>query len=326
MKTEGVPEILVICLSPAVDRNYSLAELFPGGFHRCSDPVVSAGGKGVNVARVLSILGAEVHLTGFFAGNAGKFILEDLKSHGIYTEPVFLDGETRSSINILEVNNSRETEILEQGPAAGYEDLAQIADIIERYLRNAGEESCVVFSGGLTSGLSSDTYAYLIGKAKSFGAKCFLDTSAEALMSGVTAEPFFIKPNIREFSAITGYMPSYDNRITDRDISDIALASASLDIPVKAITLSDKGAVLCTDDSTFFAHPLPVIPVNTIGSGDSFTAGFAFAVANGEDHRSALSLAVACAASNAVFDKVGYVSAEQVRELRQQVIINEYKF
>lgn len=314
----------MIALSPAVDRNYSLQKLIPGGFHRCPDPVINAGGKGINVARVLSLLGARVTLTGFFAGDPGRFILEDLKSHGIFTEPLFLQGETRSTINILEREDMRETEILEPGPRACAEDLSNILKLIEGFLNANDEGACIVFSGGIPAGLGSDTYAVLIDKTRSLGARCFLDTSAEALMYGINAEPFFIKPNIREFASVTGWSASLQTEISARDVAGIASAARTIGVPVVAVTLSGKGAVLCTEDRAFYAHPLPVVPVNTIGSGDSFTAGFAYSTASGEDIRSALSTAVACAASNAVFEKVGYIDPGSVRELRQQVTIEEF--
>ncbi len=285
---------------------------------------MSAGGKGVNVARVLALLGAKVRLAGFFAGNSGHFILDDLMKYGIDTKPVFIAGETRSSINIIEKDNARETEILEQGPKADRDDLDQMTEVISECLADREEGSCVVFSGGIPGGLGSDTYAKLIAKVSALGGKCFLDTSAEALMHGISAAPFFIKPNIREFSSVSGYaLPSGDN-IPESLRTGIAQAARSLGITAVAVTLSDKGAVLCTDAGSWFAHPIPVLPVNTIGSGDSFTAGFVYGTANNEGMRGSLELATACAASNALFERVGYIDPVQVGELRKQVLIEAF--
>jgi tagatose 6-phosphate kinase len=319
-----MPGIVVVCLSPAVDRNYRLAELTPGTLHRCANPVISAGGKGVNVARVLSMLGASVTLTGFFAGANGRFILDDLHAYGVRVEPVFLEGETRSSLNILDATSGSETEILEVGPTAGAGDLDRIRSVLTRLLDAAGPDACVVFSGGIPDGLPSDSYEALIGIAHQYHARSFLDTSAEALDYGIRACPYFIKPNRREFSTISGYAGEIRDSVTPADLEEIRESARSLGVPVTAVTLSGKGAVLASDDMLLYAHPIPLIPVNTIGSGDSFTAGFVYGTFAGDSLRDTLSLAVACASSNALFEKVGIIDPEHVRSLQPQVLIDEY--
>ncbi|MHB8961710.1 MAG: 1-phosphofructokinase family hexose kinase [Saccharofermentanales bacterium] len=320
-----MPRIIVVCLSPAVDRNYKFFSMIPGQMHRCDNPVISAGGKGVNVSRVLSLLGAEVSLTGFFAGLAGRFIIDDLRSHGVDVEPVMIQGETRSSINILEKDNGRETELLESGPVADEPDFVRLQTLLSRQLDMAGPGTCVVFSGGIPAGLPADSYETLISLANRYKAKSILDTSAEALAYGIRACPYFIKPNLREFAAITGYTDHIRDIVTVSDLADIRDNALSLGIPVVAVTLSAKGAVVNTEDSLLYAHPLPLIPVNTIGSGDSFTAGFAFETARGGSLHDALSLAVACATSNALFEQVGIIDPDQTGPLRGQVIIDEYR-
>lgn len=320
-----MPQIIVVCLSPAVDRNYKLFSMTPGQMHRSENPVVSAGGKGVNVSRVLSLLGADVKLTGFFAGTTGRFIMDDLLSHGVAVEPVFIPGETRSSINILETDNGLETEILESGPVADESDFLRLQSVLSYLLQTNGSDTCVVFSGGITAGLPPDAYETLINIANRYHVRSILDTSSEALTCGIRACPYFIKPNLREFSSIAEYTSHIQDIITAPDLADIRDSALSLGIPVVAVTLSSKGAVVNTTDALLYAHPIPVIPVNTIGSGDSFTAGFAFETARGGSIHDALSLAVACASSNALFEQVGIIDPAQVGILRGQVIIDEYR-
>ncbi len=326
-KTESageMPKIIVVCLSPAIDRNYKLFSMTPGQLHRCANPVISAGGKGVNVARVLSMLGAEVTLTGFFAGSGGRFILDDIRSHGVETVPVMIGGETRSSINILETGDGKETEILEAGPCAGSGDFERLMAVSADLFDGAGPDAWAVFSGGIPEGLPGDAYETLIRLAKSHGVQSILDTSSEALSYGVRACPYMIKPNLREFSAITGYADRIGTAVTVSDLSAIRESALPLGIPVVAVTLSSRGAAVVTEDSVLYAHPLPVIPVNTIGSGDSFTAGFTDELLRGGSLRGALSLAVACASSNALFERVGIIDPAQAAVLRSQVVIEEY--
>jgi tagatose 6-phosphate kinase len=323
-------EIIVISLSPAVDRNYKVTQLHPGQMHRAGNPVISPGGKGINVARVLSLLGAKVKLLGFFAGANGKFIIDDLEKNGICVEAIMLDGETRNSINIIDSKSKKETEILETGPSvegSGIENLyARFLELLE----NKKSKALVVFSGGIPQGADNDIYAKLILMAKKHGALCFLDTSQQAFIDGIGAVPFFIKPNLRELSQL---LPDEDfssiiknlreGTWTRGDLLQIREDVRQFGIPRIAITLSDKGALLCFEDRLLFAGPIDINPVNTIGSGDSFTAGFAYAVATGMPDEDCLRMAVACSASNALFEEIGVINPQMVQNFIKEVRIEE---
>ena len=63
----------VICLNPAIDKIYRISDFAAGEDYPGQKPEVRVGGKGVNVARVLSQLGAPVHLYGFL-GEGGDII------------------------------------------------------------------------------------------------------------------------------------------------------------------------------------------------------------------------------------------------------------
>ena len=54
--------IHVLCLNPAIDKLYVIDGFTAGEDYPGQRPEVRIGGKGVNVARVLSQLGARVHL------------------------------------------------------------------------------------------------------------------------------------------------------------------------------------------------------------------------------------------------------------------------
>lgn len=323
-------EIIVISLSPAVDRNYKVTQLHPGQMHRAGNPVISPGGKGINVARVLSLLGAKVKLLGFFAGANGKFIIDDLQHNNICVEAIMLDGETRNSINIIDSSSKKETEILETGPYVQGSDIENLYSKFLELLENKKSKALVVFSGGIPQGADSDIYRELILMAKKHDARCFLDTSQQAFIDGIGAVPFFIKPNLRELSQILPDEDLNSTKIklqegnwTAKDLSQISESVRQLGIPRVAITLSDKGAILCTEDKVLFAGPIDINPVNTIGCGDSFTAGFAFGVANSMTDEECLRIAVACAASNALFEEIGIIDPQMVKGFINEVKIKE---
>lgn len=66
--------IATITLNPSVDMRYELGELKLNKVHRTKDYEKTAGGKGINVSRVLRLLGEEVTGVGLLGGSNGEFI------------------------------------------------------------------------------------------------------------------------------------------------------------------------------------------------------------------------------------------------------------
>ena len=66
--------ILTVTLNAALDVTYEVRRLTPGAVHRVGAPAARAGGKGVNVARVLHALGETVHVTGFAGRLSGPIV------------------------------------------------------------------------------------------------------------------------------------------------------------------------------------------------------------------------------------------------------------
>lgn len=317
--------MIVVCLSPAIDRNYKVPSLTLGCLHRCENPVSSPGGKGVNVARVLSLLGAQVRCIGFFAGDSGQYIIRNLQQHNVLVDAIELKGETRNSINILDASTGQETEILEAGPMVYASDMEHFLSRFRQILGQETTPPIVIFSGGIPQGLTPKAYQDLIEIAKEYKADCFLDSSGEALLNGVKAKPTMIKPNQRELSQITRQIFERKESGVEKDfLVKIYHETRILGIPVVAVTFGGDGAMVCVENKVFYAHPVSIQPVNTIGSGDSFTAGLAFAIASQYTWKRVLELAVACATSNALFEQVGYIDMEQVKNFQNQVKIDEF--
>ncbi len=105
--------ILTVTMNPAIDVSYPLGEFKLDTVNRISDVSKTAGGKGLNVTRVLSEIGEEVTATGLVGGTNGLYLVQHLPEPVI---PSFYDiaGDTRICIAIL--HDNQQTEILEGGP------------------------------------------------------------------------------------------------------------------------------------------------------------------------------------------------------------------
>ena len=300
--------ILVISLNPCLDRICFINEFKTGMLNRSQRCVVSAGGKGVNVAKVLSALGEQVQILGFFAGSAGRYIIETMQKLNIETYPVWQDGqETRTTVNIMDTATGLETEITEPGPIISYEKICEFFNIYNVLVQKS---DLVVMSGSAPVGIEDDIYKRLIVNAKEYAKTTVLDTASGLLKAGIEANPDYIKPNIRELNDLTKETPNNPGGVFgqidylhNKGVKNICLS------------MGKAGAILSCEKNRYSVKAFDVNVVNTIGSGDSMTAGIAASVKRGYGSCELLTFSSACAASNACFEGIGIIDKEQVERL-----------
>ena len=106
--------ILTVTMNPSIDISYPLDELKIDTVNRVVDVTKTAGGKGLNVTRVLSEFGDSVLATGLVGGKLGEFLVENIDDQSKRKIFFSIQGETRNCIAILHGDN--QTEVLEKGP------------------------------------------------------------------------------------------------------------------------------------------------------------------------------------------------------------------
>jgi tagatose 6-phosphate kinase len=306
-------QITTVTLNAAIDKTYFL-ERFPlGKVTRAEQVISSPGGKGINVARVIRQLGSQAMATGFVGGTNGEYIVRELSRQGIPTDFVFVDGESRLCLNMIDLTEKTATELLEPGPAIREEQIGQLR---QKVAELAEQSSIVAFSGSLPKGVHDSIYAELIEIVRSKGAKPFLDTSGSALAEGVKAKPFLIKPNEYEIEKLIG-----GKLEREEDLYDAMRQMMAGGIACVVVTLGAKGAIAGVDGRLIRIRAPKIDAVNPVGSGDSFVAGAAVAIAAGQPIEEALRLACACGTANALNRGAGEVRREDVDRLREQVIV-----
>lgn len=305
--------ITSVALNPAVDKIYFVDNFEPGRMYRVRQMVKTAGGKGVNVARVARMLGENVRLTGFKGGETGNWLESQLKKLGVVTRFVEVSGETRTNNNIIDRVRDSETEVLEPGPFISGEDMEKFMEVYKEAL---SDSKVVVLSGGLPQGVPACCYKALIEEAKNFNIPVILDSGGDALKEGIKAKPNVIKPNLRELGSLI------QKEIRDMDEIVEALKEINADgIDISMVSMGDKGAVLCTKDLCLRVKVPHVETVNTIGSGDAMVAGFAAGLARDKTMEECLRLAAACGVSNARFLEIGVVDKNEVEIQKNRVEI-----
>lgn len=307
--------IMTVTLNPAIDKTYTASGLIMGQVNRMKTVRNLAGGKGINVTKILRQYGCPVTALGFLGGYTGSFIENYVKEIQAVSAFTRVHEDTRSSINII-AEDGYITEILEPGPEITKQEK-------ERFLADykLGLADCrlVVLSGSVPRGLSEDIYETMIRVAKKQDKKVILDTSGEYLVNGVKGNPFMIKPNLRELEYLTG------RKIAGtEDAADAARELTAKGITHVMISLGKKGLIYASSDfdKVLHAKPPDVRMKNTIGCGDSVTASFCMSCLKQDDAELTIRKAAAISAASAATFEIGFIPTDLAEELLPQVEIN----
>lgn len=308
---------LCVSANPAIDKRVTIRSLRRGGVNRAQTAKDHAGGKAAHVAMVLQTLGAKPHWLGTCGRANGEKLLDGLTDLGIEVTGCATKQPTRTNLEIIE-GDGTVTEVLEPGLSPCPSEWADFVEACKRRFAQGAERLAVIFSGSLPQGTDPGLYAGLIQMAGEFGCRTFLDTSAESLRLGLTAKPFFVKPNREEVS-----------QLLDMPVSSLSTAIGAVrellarGAQSAALSLGATGLLFCpgADAPVFFAPAVPLQVRSTVGCGDSALAGFALGIASNFSPQETLKFAAACAAANCVADSPGAARAEDIKSFRQQVVV-----
>lgn len=303
--------ITTVTLNAAVDKTYFVSLFEKGMATRVERTIAAAGGKGINVARVLHLLGEPVTVTGLAGGAGGRLIAADLDRLGIRHDMQPVAGESRSCLNVIEESTGVSTELLEPGPQVA---AAEYDAFRERLVRLARRSRLVCFSGSLPAGLPKSAYAELIRLARGEGADVFLDTSGDALRLGIEAGPDMIKPNEEEAAALAG-----EPCRTEEERLRLLNRLAERGIRCAVLSLGAQGAIASVGGTPYRVKPPALQAVNAVGSGDAFVAGLAAAWVRGLPPQEALRHAAAAGGANALHPQAGFVRREDFDTLLQRI-------
>jgi len=310
--------ILTVTLNAAIDRTVAVPNFRLGRRHRAVESRTVAGGKGINVARALTLLGRPVIASGFVGGPTGTRVLEQLKDESVLTDFIEIAAETRINLAVIDPTSGEQTEINERGPAVSPEEVKRLFDRIG-YL--AGGAKLCVLAGSVPPGAGDDLYARLVADLGRRGTPVVLDAEGEAMLEGVRAGASMVTPNEREAEELVG------QEFADRaDLSQGLLELVRLGASEAAITRPD-GCVAAVGENAsrrlLEVHTESLDPVSTVGSGDAFLAGYVAARYDGRSPEDCLAYGVACGAESTQHFGAGTVDRNQVERLLGEVSVHD---
>lgn len=307
--------IITITPNPSVDISYFMDELNLNQTNKCEKIVKTAGGKGINVSKVLKILETDILATGFLGGENGKYIEKELNKTMMSTNFVTINGDTRSSLSICHGNQI--TEIRETGPFVDDKSKNELISILERNVSNADVICC---SGSLPKGLDINFLKDLLEITKD--KKFVLDASGDNLRKIVLEteiKPYAIKPNIDEIKDI---FPKFSNM----SYIEILKLEELKNIPIVIISLGKDGCVAKFNDNFYRCDVPKINAINPVGSGDSSIAGLCYAIQNNYSDDQTLKLSMALGVLNALEEEVGYVNIKRLNETINMIKVEKYEF
>lgn len=303
--------ITTVTLNAAVDKTYRVKAMLPGTVMRVEECIATAGGKGLNVARIIAAVGQEVNATGFLGGYNGQYVRSLLKGTGIEDEFFLVEGETRTCINVMSEDGTS-TEYLEPGFTVN----AQQADAFLKQFALVIEKSKVVtISGSMPKGCPEDFYKTLIQLAENSGKQVILDSSGAALTHGIKALPTLIKPNKDEIAALV------QGEVTHKKAVEAAKSLCKEGIEYVVLSQGKEGATMVCQRGGLRAKAPKVEAVNPVGCGDSMVGALAVALQKKMPAAQMLAYAVEVSAASAMNEKTGGLSLRDYEAVQGQVTV-----
>jgi 6-phosphofructokinase 2 len=308
-----LPQFLTLTPNPALDLSTAVDRVAPTHKLRCAAPVLHPGGGGINVARVLARLGAEVLALFPAGGVTGRRLGELLQAEGVAAEALPIVGETRESFAVHESTSGLDYRFVLPGPELTQ---AEWQACLDRAVALARGARLVVASGSLPPGMPQDFLARLARLLAAQGVPLAVDSSGAPLAEALAAGVELVKPSLRELQELAG-----------QELPDLPARKAACQALVRsgqarvvALSLGEQGALLVREDGAWQAPALPVPVASTIGAGDSFLAGLVHAWDAGPE--AALREAMAASAAALLSLGTALCRAEDVARLRTQVRIS----
>ena len=300
--------IYTVTFNPSIDYVMFVDDFKIDGLNRAQDTNKFAGGKGINVSRVLKTLGVDSTALGFAGGFPGDFIAQTLKDSDIHTNFVQVDEDTRINVKL---KTGQETEVNAQGPNVTE---AQFQSLLNQ-IKETSDKDTVIVAGSVPKSIPSDAYAQIAKITQQTGAQLVVDAEKDLVETVLEYQPLFIKPNKDELEVM--FNTSVKN---DEDVIKYAKQILEKGAQSVIVSLGGDGAIYVDHQQSIKAVNPKGEVINTVGSGDSTVAGMVAGLATGLSVQDAFKQAVASGTATA-FD-ADLATKEAIENIKSQVTIS----
>ncbi len=301
-------DFLVVCLNPTIQKTIVLNDLNENEVNRSSEYRTDASGKGVNVTRVLTQLGMKsVHLTQL--GYGSDYFLKLTNEDNLNLITAANTSPIRTCTTLINIKKNTVTEIVEESLPV---DKNTGKLIINLYRKLLVDTSNIIISGSKAHGFEDTIFPEMVHIAKKTGKTIVLDYRGKDLINSIEYNPDIIKINFPEF--VSTFFPDHsigehEENTKLKQLVINKMLELFRESGIKTILTRGTMPVLFIDDNGIIQEEKihKIEPVNTIGSGDAFTAGLAFKLNQKSSLKEAVKFGIECGSKNAVLLKPGVI-------------------
>lgn len=266
-------DILCIGLNPSIDVGCTTETVQPTHKVRCKNEKYYPGGGGVNVARVIAVLGGKPVLAYLSGGITGRVFDALLDDYAITKKRFEMSGSVRIAYMIQEESTQLEYKFVPEGADVDLQETASLMAFVETF-----DGEYFVASGSLPRGLPTDMYARIAAIAKAKGKRFILDTSGAALRAAFDFGNIYLaKPSRHEMELLIGHKL---DRKGLQEVASALVAKGKVDNLV--VSLGADGAMLVNADGTLYLPAIEIEVRSSVGAGDSFVGAMTWYLSNGQ--------------------------------------------
>lgn len=308
-----MPALVTLTLNPALDLATTADHVAPTHKLRCGPVQRFAGGGGINVARVLHRLGADVLAWALVGGAAGAQVRQLLADEGVPTVLQPIAGDTRENFSVVETCTGQEFRFVLPGPQL---HAAEWQDCLDALAAQQPQPRWLIASGSLPPGTPDDFYAQLARALAPHGVRVAVDTSGPPLAAALQAGVSLVKPSLRELREVM-QQPLEHAADWCAAVQSLVKSGAA---EIVALSVGEQGALLATRDGVWQAPALNVpATTGTTGAGDCFLAALVWALDRGDAPAEALRWGVAAGAAALLHPGTTLARAGDVQRLVRDV-------
>jgi tagatose 6-phosphate kinase len=307
--------VVCVALSPALDITYISDRFTAGEANRVRQVHTQAGGKAVNVARILQQTGHEVFVAGFAGGLVGDEIASHLDEWRLQHLLVRCAAVSRRTVSAFSVEDAAVTAYYETGTPVARPEWEEFTGRFSQLVDGA---AAVVLSGSLPAGLPVDAYGVLATLAADASAAVFVDTQPAPLLAALGAKPALVKPNEHELASAFGLAVPVTLPAAAQAARELLNGGAQ----VAVVSLGPRGLLAVLPDVSLHATP-PEQRGNPVGAGDAALAALIQGHLSCQSWPDRLRRAAATSAAAVRQPVAGVTDAADVVELESLVTVSE---
>lgn len=312
MSTSATLPIGILTLNPSVDVSYEVDRLISDQKVHARHTRYDPGGNGINLGRMLQILGVRAETACVVAGETGRFLEQILSQEVEVARCTRVSGSTRINCTVVQADPRVQYEVTADGAPVS----AQALDAVTADFLRASTDGLGVLTGSLPPGVPSAAYATLVTRLRAHGAEAVVDARPGILAHAIDAHPFLIKPNRFELEMVTG-----SSLTTRADVARAARRVQESGVEWVCVSLGAEGAVLVGPRDAYDAVPPPITVRSTVGAGDAMLAGLVAGFARGQPAPDVLRMAVACGSGTAETPGTQLCSAQSATRIAAGVVV-----